>query len=67
MSVVTDGRRRTQPKNLVAAKKVALWVCFTCVEIVDIVLLPPRETFDRSFFMDIVLDSLKKKFTSIPG
>jgi hypothetical protein len=28
--------------------------------------LPPGETFDRSFFADIVLDSLKKKFAQIP-
>jgi hypothetical protein len=40
-------------------------VCFTPIGIVDIVMLPPGETFDRSFFVDIVLDSLKKKFAQI--
>jgi hypothetical protein len=28
--------------------------------------VPPRETFDRSFFVNIVLDSLKKKLAQIP-
>jgi hypothetical protein len=36
------------------------WVCFTSSGIVDIVMLPPGETFDGLFFVDIVLDSLKK-------
>jgi hypothetical protein len=42
------------------------WVCFTALGIVDPVMLPPGEMFDRSFFVDIVLDSLKKKPTHIP-
>jgi hypothetical protein len=42
------------------------WVCFTPIGIVDLVMLPPGEMFDRSFFVDIVLDSLKKKFAQIP-
>jgi hypothetical protein len=29
-------------------------------------MLPPGETFDRSLFVDIVPDSLKKKFSQIP-
>jgi hypothetical protein len=29
-------------------------------------VLPPGEAFDRSFFMDIVLDSLKKMVAQIP-
>jgi hypothetical protein len=29
-------------------------------------MLPRGETFDRFFFVDIVLDSLEKKFTQIP-
>jgi hypothetical protein len=28
--------------------------------------LPPREAFDRSFFVNIVLDYLKKKLAQIP-
>jgi hypothetical protein len=39
------------------------WVYFTAIGVVDIVMLPPGETFDRSFF---VLDSLKKKLAQIP-
>jgi hypothetical protein len=38
----------------------------TLIGIVDIVLLPPGETLDRSLFVDIVLDSVKKKFAQIP-
>jgi hypothetical protein len=41
------------------------WVCFTGIGIVDMVMLPPGETFDHSFFVDIVLGSLKKKLTQI--
>jgi hypothetical protein len=41
-------------------------VCFTPIAIVDLVILPQRETFDRSFFVKIVLDSLKKKLVEIP-
>jgi hypothetical protein len=40
-------------------------VRFTPIVIVDIVLLPPGEKFDRYFFVDI-LGSLKKKFAQIP-
>jgi hypothetical protein len=29
-------------------------------------MVPPREMFDRSFFVGIVLDSLKKKLAQIP-
>jgi hypothetical protein len=29
-------------------------------------MLPPGEIFDRSFFVDIVLESLKKKLAQIP-
>jgi hypothetical protein len=42
------------------------WTYFTPIGIVDIVMLPPGETFDQSFFLDIVLDSLKKKLAQIP-
>jgi hypothetical protein len=38
------------------------WLCFIPIGIVDIVILPLGETLDRSFFVEIVLDSLKKKF-----
>jgi hypothetical protein len=40
-------------------------VCFTSIGIVDIVILPPGETLDRFFFVDIVLDSVKKKIAQI--
>jgi hypothetical protein len=36
------------------------------VGIVDIIMLPPRETFGWFFFVDIVPDSLKKKLARIP-
>jgi hypothetical protein len=42
------------------------WVCFTPIGIVDIVILPPEEAFDQSFFVNIVLCSLKRKLTQIP-
>jgi hypothetical protein len=41
------------------------WVCFTAIGIADIVMLLLGEVLDRSFFMDIVLDSLKKKLAQI--
>jgi hypothetical protein len=41
-------------------------VCLTPIGIVDIAMLPPGETFNRSFFVDIVLNSLKKKLAQIP-
>jgi hypothetical protein len=63
--VGADVRRPTRPKQLIAAKKVMFWVCFTPIGIVDIIMLPPGETFDRFFFMGIVLDSLKKKLAQI--
>jgi hypothetical protein len=53
-------------KQLIGAKKIMLWVCFTPIGIVDIVMLPTREMFDRSFSVHIVLDSLKKKVTQFP-
>jgi hypothetical protein len=42
------------------------WVCFTPIRIVDIVMLPPGEMFNRSFFVGTVLDGLKKKLAQIP-
>jgi hypothetical protein len=42
------------------------WVCLTIIRIINIFMLPPRETFDRSFFVDIVLGSLKKNLAQIP-
>jgi hypothetical protein len=66
MWVGADIRRPTRPKQLIGAKKVMFWVCFTPIRIVDIVMLPPGETFDQSFFVDIVLDNLKKEFAQIP-
>jgi hypothetical protein len=57
-----DIRCPTRPKQLIGAKKVMFWVRFTPIGIVDIVVLPPGETFDLFFFVDIVLDSLTKKF-----
>jgi hypothetical protein len=42
-------------------------VCFTSIEIADIIMLPPGETPERFFFLDIVIDSLKKELAHIPG
>jgi hypothetical protein len=42
------------------------WVYVTPVGIVNIVMLPPGETFDLSFLVDIVADSLKKNLAQIP-
>jgi hypothetical protein len=66
MWVGADVKCPTRPKQLISAKKIMFWVCFALIGIADIVMLPPGETFDRSFFVDIILDSLKKKFTQIP-
>jgi hypothetical protein len=66
MWVSGDVRRPTQPKQLIGAKEVMFWVCFTSIGIVDIVRFPPGETFNRYFFMDVVLDSLTKKLAQIP-
>jgi hypothetical protein len=64
MWVRADERRRTRPKQSIRTKNVMFWVCFIPIEIVDLVMLPPEEMFDRSFFADIVLDSLKKEICS---
>jgi hypothetical protein len=61
-----DRRRPIQAKRLIGARKVMFWVYFTPIEIVVIVMVPQREMFDRSFFVGIVLDSLKKKLAQIP-
>jgi hypothetical protein len=66
MLVSVDGRRPTRLKQLIGAKKIMFRVCFTPIGIVNIVMLPPRERFDQSFFKRITLDSLKKKFAQIP-
>jgi hypothetical protein len=59
--VGADARRPTPPTQLIDAKKVMFWMCFTAIGIVNMVMLPPGETFDPSFLVDIILDSLKKK------
>jgi transposase len=59
-------RRPTRPKRWIGAKKVMFWVCFNPIGIVDIVMLPPGETFDRAFFVDVVLGNLKKKLAQTP-
>jgi hypothetical protein len=41
-------------------------LCFNRTGIVDILVLPPGETFDWSFLLVIVLDSLKQKLAQIP-
>jgi hypothetical protein len=41
-------------------------MCFTPAGIADIIMLLPEEMFDRSLFVDTVLDSLKKKLAQIP-
>jgi hypothetical protein len=64
--VGADVRRRTRPKPHVGAKTLMFWVCFTPIGILDIGMLPAGETFGRSFLVDIVSDSLKKKVASIP-
>jgi hypothetical protein len=58
-------KRPTRPDQLIAVKNVMFWVCSTPIGIGDIVMLPPGKTFDRSFFVDIVLDSLTKKLAQI--
>jgi hypothetical protein len=65
MWVGADSRVPIQLKRLIAAKNVMFWVCFTPIRIVDILMMPPGETFDQSFFVDIVLDSLMKKLIQI--
>jgi hypothetical protein len=59
--VGADVRRPTRLKQPIAATKIMFWVRFTPIGIVDIVMLPPAETFDRSFLVEIAMDSLKKK------
>jgi hypothetical protein len=61
MWVGTGIRRPTRLKQLIGAGKIMFWVCFASIGIVEIVILPPGETSDRSFFVYIFLDSLKKK------
>jgi hypothetical protein len=63
--VNADIRRQTLPKRLIGAKKVMFWVYFTRIGAIDIVTLPPGETVSQSLFVDIVLDSLKKKLSQI--
>jgi hypothetical protein len=66
MWVIANIRGVTRPRPHIGAKKVMVWVYFILIGIVNIVMLPPGQTFDRSFFVDIVLDSLKKKLIQIP-
>jgi hypothetical protein len=66
MWIGVDIRRSTRPRQLTSAKKVLFWAYFTPIGIVDIVMLPPGETFDQFFFVDIVSDSFKKKVAQIP-
>jgi hypothetical protein len=66
MRVAANVRRPTWPKKLIGAKKIMFWVYFTPIGIFDIIMLPPGKTFEPSFFLDIVLDSLKKRLASIP-
>jgi hypothetical protein len=61
-----DARHPNRPNQLIGAKKVIFWMLRTPLGIVDIVTFPPGETFNRSFFVRIVLDSLKKKLAQIP-
>jgi hypothetical protein len=49
-----------------SVQRILFWVCFTSIGMVNILMLPPRETFDLFFFVGIVLDSLKKKSAQIP-
>jgi hypothetical protein len=57
MWVGADVKCPTRPKQLIGAKTLMFWVCFTPIGIVAIAVLPPGETFDRSFCVGIVLDS----------
>jgi hypothetical protein len=66
MLVGADVRSPIRHSQLIGAKKIMFSVCFTRIGIVDIVMLSLGETFDWFFFVDIVLDSLKKKLTQIP-
>jgi hypothetical protein len=66
MWLCAEVRRPTQPKQLICAKKVMFWVCFTPIGIVEILMLPPGEADDSSFFVNIVLNSLKKKLAQTP-
>jgi hypothetical protein len=61
-----DLRRPTRPMKPIGVKKITFWVCFTLTGIVDIVMLPLEEMSDRSFFLDAVLDSLKKSSPKFP-
>jgi hypothetical protein len=40
---------------LIGAKKVVIWICFFRSGIESLVFLPPRETFNREFFVEKVL------------
>jgi hypothetical protein len=60
------GRCSTQSKEPIGANKATFWACFTPIGVVDVVMLPPGETFDRSFFVDNFLEILKKKLAQIP-
>jgi hypothetical protein len=42
-----------------------IWVCFTSIGMVSIIMLRPGEKADRSFFVNIVPDGLKKKLAQI--
>jgi hypothetical protein len=59
-------RRPTRPRSLTCVTTVMFWRCFTPIGIIHVVILPPGETFDRSLFMNIVMDGLKKKLVQIP-
>jgi hypothetical protein len=65
MRANADVRRATRPNQPIGAKTVVFWVCFTPITIVYIIVLPPGDTFGRSLFVDIVLDSLKKNLAQI--
>jgi hypothetical protein len=67
MWVGSGVRRPTRRKQPIGAKQIMFSVCFISIGIVDIVILPPDETFDRSFFVDIVLGSSNKKFAQNTG
>jgi hypothetical protein len=47
--VLTEDTQR--PKQLIGAKTVMVWIYYTLIESVDVVMLPPGETFDQSFFL----------------